>query len=377
MTLRLLAISGARPNFMKLAPLWHEVQTRQSTITLRLIHTGQHYDPILSTDLVQELNLPTPAAALQLHARDPATQFGEIIQKLVPLFQREEPDVVVVVGDVNSTAAAAIAANKCHLPVVHVEAGLRSFDRTMPEEINRLIVDQIADLALASEPSAMENLLCEGIAAQRCVLVGNLMIDCLAMHRERIERISLRELLVQAGVPAAIGHKQAYAVVTLHRPSNVDSAADLHDVASLLERMTTRLPILWPVHPRTMERLVRFELLQAFRAIDRLYLMQPLSYLNFMRLIHDAAWILTDSGGVQEESTFWRVPCLTMRANTERPFTLTHGTNRLTDRTEDSLRASLDWAADFDRAAFSPPDLWDGQAARRSVDAILARWGSR
>lgn len=377
MTLRLLAISGARPNFMKLAPLWYEVQTRQQTIAMRLIHTGQHYDPILSTDLVQELNLPTPAATLLLQARDPASQFGEIIQKLVPLLQQERPDVVVVVGDVNSTAAAAIAANKCQMPVVHVEAGLRSFDRTMPEEMNRLLVDQIADLALASEPSAMDNLRHEGIAAQRCVMVGNLMIDCLARHLERIEQIFPWEQLVRAGVPAALCRKQAYAVVTLHRPRNVDSADDLRDVASLLKVMTNRIPVLWPVHPRTRDRLMRFKLLDLFRAIDHLYLIQPLSYLHFMSLLRDAAWTLTDSGGIQEESTFFRVPCLTLRANTERPYTLTHGTNRLTDRSADSLRASLDWASAFDRAVFSPPELWDGCAAYRSVEAILARWGSR
>ncbi|MFM2042054.1 MAG: hypothetical protein RLY86_630 [Pseudomonadota bacterium] len=360
-------VAGARPNFMKVGPLFHALR-RTTWANPVLVHTGQHFSPEMSDSFFADLQLPPPDHHLGIAGGSHAQSTGRIMMAYEDLCQAARPDWVVVVGDVNSTVAAAITAKKLHLPVAHLEAGLRSLDRTMPEEINRLLTDAISDLLWTPSPDADENLRREGVPEERIVNIGNIMLDAFESQRTRIAADG-----TAAGLGLATG---AFAVVTLHRPANVDTTAALGSLIDAIAQVAARLPVVFPVHPRTAENLRRFGLDARFDAIPGLRRLPPLGYLAFMGLVTRSAAVITDSGGIQEETTYLGIPCFTLRPTTERPVTITHGTNRLV--TPDSLPAALDEGlARNERpgeAAALPP-LWDGRAAERAVASLAALVG--
>ncbi|HEV2800005.1 MAG TPA: UDP-N-acetylglucosamine 2-epimerase (non-hydrolyzing) [Pyrinomonadaceae bacterium] len=360
--LKVINVVGARPNFMKVAPIVEAMRRRATEFAPVLVHTGQHHDAQMSDAFFRDLELPAPDVHLGVGSGTHAQQTAAVLERFEPVLRREQPDWVLVVGDVNSTLAAALCSVKLGVPVAHVEAGLRSRDRTMPEEINRLVTDQISDLLLTPSPDADENLLAENIPRERIRFVGNVMIDSLYAQLERAGGSRIREEL---GVK-----KTDYAVVTLHRPSNVDAREPLERILSALERIGERLPVIFPAHPRTRRKLEEFKLLERISA-DALpvRLIEPLGYLDFLRLFSGARLVLTDSGGIQEETTALSIPCLTLRDNTERPITITHGTNRLVGTDTDAITHAAFDALDNPRE--SVPPLWDGQAADRILNALL------
>ncbi|MBA3323660.1 MAG: UDP-N-acetylglucosamine 2-epimerase (non-hydrolyzing) [Pyrinomonadaceae bacterium] len=361
--LKILSVVGARPNFMKVAPIIEAMKQRPREFQSRLVHTGQHYDARMSDSFFRALNLPEPDAHLGVGSGTHAQQTAAVMQKFEPVVLAEQPDWVLVVGDVNSTLACALVCAKLLVKVAHVEAGLRSRDRTMPEEINRLLTDQIADLLLTTSPDADENLLAEGIPPARIRFVGNVMIDSLYANLERAKQSSVREELGLKG--------QDYAVVTLHRPSNVDDAPTLAGILDALAQISDRLSVVFPVHPRTRGRLQEFGLLDEIeRRAPQLRLIEPLGYLDFLRLYSGAKLVLTDSGGLQEETTALDIPCLTLRENTERPITVTMGTNRIVGTDAGRIVAAARDALDAPRPPGHPP-FWDGQAADRILNALL------
>jgi UDP-N-acetylglucosamine 2-epimerase (non-hydrolysing) len=349
---------------MKVAPVMRAMAARRGRFDQHLVHTGQHYDDGMSQVFFDELEISPPDENLEVGSGSHAAQTAQVMLRFEPVLQAFAPDWVVVVGDVNSTMACTLVATKLGVRVAHVEAGLRSFDRTMPEEINRLVTDALADLLLTPSPDADENLRREGIPAERIRQVGNVMIDTLArnLHRARARR-----------APERLGvEPRGYAYVTLHRPSNVDERESLGAIVSCIGAIGRRMPVVFPVHPRTRLRLEEFGLLAALAPQSGVKLVAPVGYLDSIGLAEQAACVLTDSGGLQEETTFLRVPCLTLRPNTERPVTISEGSNRLT------TLARL--AADFDDAIrlresghdLPCPALWDGKASERIVDALLA-----
>jgi UDP-N-acetylglucosamine 2-epimerase (non-hydrolysing) len=354
--IKILCVGGARPNFMKLAPLVR-VLGEDPDFRVALVHTGQHYDDRMSGAFFRELAIPAPDYHLEAGSGTHAQQTAEIMRRFEPVVERERPDAVLVVGDVNSTLAASIVAKKLNVAVVHVEAGLRSYDRTMPEEINRLVTDAITDLFLVTEPSGRTNLLREGAPESAIRMVGNLMIDSLRANLERARRESkIRETL-------GLG-EGGYGLVTLHRPANVDAPERLRGMLEALEEIGRTQPLYFPVHPRTRQRL---EGLGA--RLERVRLCEPLGYLDFLNLMAGAAVVLTDSGGIQEETTALGVPCLTLRDNTERPVTVEEGTNVLAGTSKESiLRAWAEMQAHPRRGRV--PALWDGQAAGRCRAAL-------
>jgi UDP-N-acetylglucosamine 2-epimerase (non-hydrolysing) len=347
---------------MKVAPIVEAMRRRAKEFAPVLVHTGQHHDAQMSAAFFRDLNLPEPDVHLGVGSGTHAQQTAAVLERFEPVLQREQPDWVLVVGDVNSTLAAALCAVKLGVPVAHVEAGLRSRDRTMPEEINRLVTDQISELLLTPSPDADENLLAENIPRERIRFVGNVMIDSLYAQLERANSSRIREALGVRGAD--------YAVVTLHRPSNVDAREPLERILSALERIGERLPVIFPAHPRTRRKLEEFGLLERARtAAPRVRLVEPLGYLDFLRLFSGARLVLTDSGGIQEETTALNIPCLTLRDNTERPITITHGTNRLVGTNTGAITAAAFDALDHPRESVAP--LWDGQAADRILNALL------
>jgi UDP-N-acetylglucosamine 2-epimerase (non-hydrolysing) len=361
--LKVINVVGARPNFMKVAPIVEAMRRRATEFTPLVVHTGQHHDALMSDAFFRDLELPEPDVHLGIGSGTHAAQTAAALQRFEPVVINEQPDWVVVVGDVNSTLACALCCAKLGVRVAHVEAGLRSRDRTMPEEINRLLTDQISDLLLTPSPDAGENLLAENIPPERIRFVGNVMIDSLYAQLERAGRSRIREEL-------GVGRGTDYAVVTLHRPSNVDAREPLERILSALERIGERLPVFFPAHPRTRTRLEQFGLLERVKmSAPRLRIIEPLGYLDFLRLFSGARLVLTDSGGIQEETTALNIPCLTLRDNTERPITITHGTNRLVGTNAANITAAAFDALDHPRA--SVPPLWDGQAADRILNALL------
>jgi UDP-N-acetylglucosamine 2-epimerase (non-hydrolysing) len=366
---KLLHIAGARPNFMKVAPVMAAAQAWDEGCTFpqTLVHTGQHYDPAMSGVFFDELGLPEPDHYLEVGSGTHAEQTADVLRRLEPVLLAERPDLVMVVGDVNSTLAAALGAAKLQIPVAHVEAGLRSGDRSMPEELNRLLTDQLADLLFTTSSDADENLAREGVPSERVHLVGNTMIDTLERLRERA---LARDTLVRLGLDA-----HPYALVTLHRPTNVDDAVQLTVVREILMGVAQRLPVVFPVHARTRARLASAGLLETLEQAPGVTLTEPLGYLDFVAVMSGARLVLTDSGGVQEETTVLGVPCLTMRTTTERPVTVSAGTNRLVDPYDGgAVLAAVDdtLAAPMPGARNRPP-LWDGHAAERIV-AVIAEW---
>lgn len=364
--MKVVNIVGARPNLMKIAPLM-DVMVRTPGIEPILVHTGQHYDERMSDLFFRELGIPAPDHYLGVGSGTHAQQTAQVMVRLEPLFEELRPDLVLVVGDVNSTLAAALVASKLGIRLAHVEAGLRSFDRSMPEEVNRVVTDALSDLLFTTERSAEENLRREGIAEEKIHFVGNVMIDTLLRHRERAEAL---------GVPVRFGLAPGeYAVVTLHRPSNVDAPDALARMVDVMVAVQERLPVVFPVHPRTRSRLAEAGLLTRLEALPDVRLTEPLGYLEFLGLMAGARLVLTDSGGVQEETTILGVPCLTVRENTERPVTITHGTNRLVGTAPARIIAAVDETLAAPRPDGRRPELWDGRAAERIVGVLASLWG--
>jgi UDP-N-acetylglucosamine 2-epimerase (non-hydrolysing) len=358
-------IAAARPNFMKVAPLWHALKASRDYAPV-LVHTGQHYDPNLSAAVFADLRLPDPDFHLGVGSGSHAEQTGRVLIAYGEIAEAHRPDWLVVVGDVNSTIACALAGTKLGIPTVHLEAGLRSRDRRMPEELNRLATDVLCDVLWTPSPDADRNLAAEGIPAERITRVGNIMLDSFEMSRPAIEA---------AAVPAGLGlSRGGYAVVTLHRPSNVDDPAQLARLADALAAVQTRLPVIFPVHPRTAQRLAAAGL-DARLAGQDVRLIEPMPYIAFMSLVLGAGAVITDSGGLQEETTYLGIPCFTLRENTERPVTVEQGTNRLT--TPDALPGLLDAALAGDAAPPVRPEYWDGGTALRCLADLRLRDGRR
>lgn len=357
--MRILHVVGARPNFMKAAPVIASLAAREG-VRQTLVHTGQHYDANMSRVFFQDLGLPSPDVNLEVGSGSHVAQTAEVMRRFEPAVLAKRPDLVLVYGDVNSTLAAALVCAKLAIPVGHVEAGLRSFDRTMPEETNRLLTDQIADVLYTPSADADENLLREGVSPSRIYRVGNVMIDTLV-------RLLPKSLERWPTLRAEFHLPERFGLVTLHRPSNVDSPATLHALVGALEMMSDMLPIVFPVHPRTRRRMDEF----GTKAVVNLRLTQPLGYVEFLALQRHATFVVTDSGGVQEETTFLRVPCLTIRANTERPITLSQGSNTLVGSDFSRLREEVRRVLDGQGKTGRKPPLWDGHAAERIADIIV------
>jgi UDP-N-acetylglucosamine 2-epimerase (non-hydrolysing) len=364
----LLCVVGARPNYMKMAPLLRAFGVHPGLPPAVLVHTGQHYDPMMNDRLFEDLALPRPDVNLEVGSATHAVQTAEVMQRFEPVLDAHRPSCVVVVGDVNSTLACTLVAVKKSIPVAHVEAGLRSFDRSMPEEINRVLTDQIADLLYTTERSARDNLAREGIGAERVHFVGNVMIDSLLSHRSRA--VCAGEVLRRAGRPGF--DAPGYGVVTLHRPSNVDEPGPLSESLDILCSVARKLPLVCALHPRTVARIEAFGLSAKLRG-ERILVLPPQGYLEMLGLMAGATVVLTDSGGMQEETTALSVPCLTLRENTERPITVEQGTNTLVGRDRARILRLVDEILSTGGKRGRAPELWDGRAAER-IAAHLARW---
>jgi UDP-N-acetylglucosamine 2-epimerase (non-hydrolysing) len=369
----LACVVGARPNYMKTAPLVRAFAARPNLPSVVLVHTGQHYDVAMNERLFSDLELPAPDINLEVGAGTHAVQTAEIMRRFEPVVDELRPACVIVVGDVNSTLACSLVASKKGTPVVHVEAGLRSFDRNMPEEINRILTDQLAERLYTTERSADEQLAREGIARERVRFVGNVMIDSLQRHRARA--VAPAKTVAAACLsPQLIDDRSGFGVVTLHRPSNVDGADALREALEALREVSQRLPLVWPVHPRTQRRIEEFGL-EALLKDARIALLPPQGYLEMLGLLAAARMVLTDSGGIQEETTALSVPCLTMRDNTERPITVEQGTNTVVGRSRARILACVDDILSGGGKRGRVPELWDGRAAERiavDLDAWLA-----
>lgn len=362
MKVKILCVAGARPNFMKLAPLVAALD-HDPDFAPFIVHTGQHYDDRMSGQFFRDLDMPSPKHNLSVGSGSHAQQTAEIMKRFEPVVLEEKPDAVLVVGDVNSTMACALVAKKLQLPVVHVEAGLRSFDRSMPEEINRVVTDAISDLLLVTEESGRRNLVAEGISPDRIDLVGNLMIDSL---RASVAKASQSDILARLGV-----ENKSYGLVTLHRPANVDDPKHLAELVEALSTIADELPLYFPVHPRTRAHMEE----QKIALHSAMHLTDPLGYLDFLWLMSNSSVVLTDSGGVQEETTALGVPCLTMRDNTERPVTIDEGTNILAGTRKSTVLSAWSQMKSSPKAG-RIPKFWDGSAATRCVE-VLRRYFSR
>jgi UDP-N-acetylglucosamine 2-epimerase (non-hydrolysing) len=357
-------IAAARPNFMKIAPLYHAL-SQESWCTPRIVHTGQHYDPNMSDAFFKDLQLPAPHHHLEVGSGTHAEQTGRVMIAYERICFEHRPDWIVVVGDVNSTAACALVGAKLCIPVIHLEAGLRSRDRAMPEEINRLVTDAIADVFWTPSPDADENLIREGVPHEKIDFVGNVMIDSYELQRINIETDGTRSRMEL--------EPRSYGVVTLHRPSNVDQREKLTLLVEQLCLAALELPLIFAVHPRTRKRLEEFGLLNALASNRRLRLTEPLGYVQFMNLVSSARLAITDSGGVQEETTYLGIPCLTLRENTERPVTVSEGSNRLAKA--ENLLANVQDALSGRWPTGRRPQRWDGKAAQRAVESLRRRSG--
>jgi UDP-N-acetylglucosamine 2-epimerase (non-hydrolysing) len=360
--IKVINVVGARPNFMKVAPIVEAMKRREREFTPLVVHTGQHYDAAMSDAFFKDLDLPQADVYLEVGSASHAAQTAAVMERFEPVVIKEKPDWVLVVGDVNSTLACALVCVKLGVKVAHVEAGLRSRDRTMPEEINRLLTDQIADLLFTPSADANENLLAEGISVERIRLVGNVMIDSLYNHLERSSHSKIKEQLGVAG--------NDYAILTLHRPSNVDGLRAFSRILDALEKIGARLPIIFPVHPRTLKMIDELQLTDRIKKAEGLRLIDPLGYLDFLSLYSGARLVLTDSGGIQEETTVLGVPCVTLRESTERPITVSLGTNTIVGTERDKIVCAAFAALDEPRKPPATIPLWDGKTAGRIVDVL-------
>jgi UDP-N-acetylglucosamine 2-epimerase (non-hydrolysing) len=362
--MKIINVVGARPNFMKIAPLMSALKS-EPRISPLLVHTGQHYDEKMSNLFFRQLGIPEPDVNLEVGSGSHTTQTAQIMTRFEPVLLEHKPDYVLVVGDVNSTIACGLVAVRLGVKLIHVEAGLRSFDRSMPEEINRILTDSISDLLFVSEQSGVDNLHRESVTEDRIHFVGNVMIDALLQHRSRAEASNILDVLSL--------DTRKYAVVTLHRPSNVDTPEALANTVDLLDHAQNRLPVVFPIHPRTLKNVGGFGLASRLKGMKNLRLIEPLGFLEFLKLMSCARVVLTDSGGIQEETTILGVPCLTLRENTERPVTCLLGTNRLVGTNRARVIAALDEVLCSTAPAPTAPPLWDGHAAERIVEIMVGR----
>ncbi|HET9114311.1 MAG TPA: UDP-N-acetylglucosamine 2-epimerase (non-hydrolyzing) [Burkholderiales bacterium] len=365
---KILCIIGARPNFMKIAPIMHALNKNEFGIDAKLVHTGQHYDVAMNHQFFTDLGIPAPEINLEVGSGSHAVQTAEIMRRFEPVLDQEQPAAVLVVGDVNSTIACALVAAKKEIPVIHVEAGLRSYDRAMPEEINRVLTDQISDLLFTTERTARDNLLREGIAGERIHFVGNVMID--SLHHNLAQAIPAAETfrLAQAA-PQFTGLKGSYAVLTLHRPSNVDDAATLGALLETVIEVSRQIPVAFPLHPRTRSKITQFQL-DPLLEQGNILVLPPMGYLQILGLMQSARFFLTDSGGIQEETTALGVPCFTLRHNTERQITIDEGTNILVGQDQNKILAAVQDVFDSGGKSGNVPEYWDGNAARRILTHI-------
>ena len=363
--MKVINVVGARPNFMKVAPLIRAMRGQKGKFSSILVHTGQHYDESMSGNFFKQLEIPDPDINLGVGAGSHAEQTGKIMMKFEEVLLRSRPDMVIVYGDVNSTIACSLVSCKLGISVAHVEAGLRSFDKTMPEEINRILTDSISDLLFTTEERANQNLKREGIPEEKVKFVGNVMIDSLKHSLEKVKHIPL---------PFADLEEHNYALITLHRPSNVDNPLILDNVLEAFSRIAREIKLVFPIHPRTKKNIQSYNLKHKLKGISKnAIISEPIGYLEMLRLMKSAKLVITDSGGIQEETTYFGVPCITMRENTERPVTVDIGNNVIVGNDIDALNASFQKIISNNFKEGSIPPLWDGKAAQRIV-AILSEW---
>ncbi|WP_442947169.1 non-hydrolyzing UDP-N-acetylglucosamine 2-epimerase [Noviherbaspirillum sp.] len=366
----ILCVVGARPNFMKMAPIIAALKNLASNPSVQLLHTGQHYDVAMNHQYFEALGIPAPDINLDVGSASHAVQTAEVMRRVEPVMDSLKPSAVLVVGDVNSTIACALVAAKKGIPVIHVEAGLRSFDRSMPEEINRVLTDQISDLLFTTEQSGRDNLLREGINEARIHFVGNVMIDTLLGNLDRA--IPTSRIVKSADRPAFLGDRNEYALMTLHRPANVDDPAVLRTLLDTTLTVSQRLPVIFPMHPRTRSMIEKFGLSEMLN-VPQVLLLPPMGYLEMLGLMKDARVVLTDSGGIQEETTALGVPCITLRNNTERPITVQEGTNTIAGTDAKAILQIFDDVMRTGGKAGRAPEFWDGKAAVRIAQTI-ERW---
>lgn len=366
-THRILCVVGARPNFMKIAPIIAALSAPDRKLAVTLVHTGQHYDVAMNHQYFEALGIPNPDINLEVGSGSHATQTADVMTRFEPVLDEVAPTAILVVGDVNSTLACSLVATKKNVPVIHVEAGLRSYDRAMPEEINRVLTDQMSDLLFTTEESGKENLLREGIADHRIQFVGNVMIDTL--KRNLPHAIPTSTIVADASRPSFLDGFDGYAVLTLHRPSNVDDPEILKELLEAIVKISIRTPVIFPQHPRTKANIAKFGL---ERILDNqnILLLPPMGYFEMLGLMKDARVVLTDSGGIQEETTALGVPCITLRNNTERPITVTEGTNTIAGQDPEKILAAYEDLLKNGGKAGRVPQFWDGNAAVRIAEAI-------
>jgi len=361
--MKIISIVGTRPNFMKISALVKEFK-KHSSIEHKLVHTGQHYDKEMSKLFFDDLCLPRPDVNLGVGSGTYGGQIGSIIIKLEKVLAAEKPDLVVVVGDVNSTFAGALTAKQMGIKVAHVEAGLRSFDWSMPEEINRMLADRISDFLFTTEESGNSNLLSEGISKNRIFFVGNVMIDALLAHKQRAEGSRILQKLKLA--------KHEYCVLTLHRPSNVDTEEGIKKILSIINEIQNKIKVIFPMHPRTKKNLELFGISSNIKNMEGLIITEPLGYLDFVCLMSNSKFVMTDSGGIQEETTVLGIPCITLRENTERPVTVKQGTNLLVSTNKSkAVEKAFEIINNKIKISNKIPELWDGKAAERIADILL------
>ena len=364
----IICVVGARPNFMKIAPIMRAFKEGPNPIEACLVHTGQHYDEAMKDTFFRQLDIPEPDIDLGVGSGSHAVQTAEVMKKFEPVVDEKQPQAVLVVGDVNSTIACGLVAAKKGIPVIHVEAGLRSYDREMPEEINRILTDQLSDILFTTERSALGNLEREGIDAKRVHFVGNVMIDTLKHNVERA--VPIAETFTQYDIPVSIA--DSYALVTMHRPSNVDVPDVLKSLLTCLADISEQTPIVFPIHPRTKSRVEQFGLSELINR-PNIHLLPPQGYLQLLGLMSNAKLVLTDSGGIQEETTALGVPCITMRENTERPITVSEGTNTVVGTDAGKIKQTYTDVMTSGGKSGCVPEYWDGAAAVRIKD-ILNEW---
>lgn len=357
--IKILIVAGARPNFPKIAPIIKELKKRN--IDYYLVHTGQHFDKNMSESFFSQLGIPQPNENLGINGGSHSEQTAKIMLTFEKVVLEQKPDYVLVVGDVNSTLACSLVAKKEGIKVIHVEAGLRSFDETMPEEINRILVDRISDLLFVTEQSGVDNLIKEGISEDKIKFVGHVMIDTLSQNLEKIKNHS----------QTIINETEPHCVVTLHRPSNVDNKEQLEKILTIFLNLQEKIKIVWPIHPRLKKKVEEFGLNEKFSQLNKIIFTEPLDYLTFMKLVLTSKFIITDSGGIQEETTWLKIPCLTLRENTERPSTIVEGTNTLIGNDFKLLNEKIEEILQNKYKEGNIPKYWDGKASERIVENIL------
>ncbi|MCK5696596.1 MAG: UDP-N-acetylglucosamine 2-epimerase (non-hydrolyzing) [Gammaproteobacteria bacterium] len=366
---KIICIVGARPNFMKIAPVMAAFKNDAPQVNVLLVHTGQHYDENMKSQFFEQLGIPEPDIDLEVGSGSHAVQTAEVMKRFEPVVDEQQPDAIVVVGDVNSTISCALVAAKKMLPIIHIEAGLRSYDRKMPEEINRILTDQLSDRLYITEQSAQANLALEGIPSERVCFVGNVMIDTLKKNVK--QAIAFSDTLKEHDVKATVTAKN-YSLVTLHRPSNVDNKEILERLLTVINETSQIIPVIFPLHPRTRGKITEFKLDHLINS-DNIHILPPLGYMQLVGLMDQAKMVMTDSGGIQEETTALGVPCITLRENTERPITVAQGTNTIVGVDANLILSTFNDIMDNGGKTGKQPELWDGHAAERIV-ADMVEW---